>query len=94
MTLKKMMVIVMMMDDDDDDDYCDLDDKEDRVMGSCDPESVRRCLRQPRLPDSLKSCGETNFTGRAYFHPLFPCICLLYFCLYLCQTCLSICLKT
>ena len=40
-------------------------------MGSCDPESVRRCLRQPRLPDSLKSCGETNFTGRTYFHPLF-----------------------
>ena len=64
-------------DDDDDDDDCDVDDKEDRVMGSCDPESVRRCLRQARLPDSLKSCGETNFTDGAYFHLLFLELCLL-----------------
>ena len=69
-----MMVTCDPDGDDDDDDDCDVDDKEDRVMGSCDPESVRRCLRQARLPDSLKSCGETNFTDGAYFHLLFSCL--------------------
>ena len=47
-------------------------------MGSCDPESVRRCLPQPPLPDSLKSCGETNFTdSQATFTQSISFACLL-----------------